>query len=139
MSLSEKYAYIKGLIDGGEIKFEGKNQKLFEAFMDILDEIVTKVSDLDEELTGAYESLYLISDRLEEIDEDVDFLFDNDLDDADCCDNLEDIKMYCENCNKTVPVDPHASFLGEAYCPECNEKIVLEEQCECDLECCETE
>lgn len=137
MSLSEKFAYIQGLIDGGEIKFEGKNQKLFDALMEVLGEIVTKVSCLDENLSELYESLYLISDRLKEIDENVDSLFDNDLNDIDYSADFEENEIFCENCKKTVPVDSYVAFIGETYCPECNKKIDIEE-CELSMESCET-
>lgn len=64
MNLTEKVAYLKGLMDGMEIDLETKEGKLFAAIADVLEDLALSVSDLDDEMTE-------LSSAVDEIDEDL--------------------------------------------------------------------
>ena len=50
MSVSEKVAYLRGLMEGLDIDDDSKEGKLFAAIVDVLDEIATDMSDMDEDV-----------------------------------------------------------------------------------------
>ena len=54
MNLTEKVAYLKGLMDGMEIDLETKEGKLFAAIADVLEDLALSVSDLDDDFAGLY-------------------------------------------------------------------------------------
>ena len=52
MSVSEKVAYLRGLMEGLDIDGDKKEGKMFAAIIDALDEIASDLSDIDEDLEG---------------------------------------------------------------------------------------
>ena len=50
MNLTEKTAYLKGLLEGLNLKKDSDEGKLFNAIIDVLDDMAASVSDMDEEL-----------------------------------------------------------------------------------------
>ena len=50
MSVSEKVAYLRGLMEGLDIDDDKKEGKMFAAIIDALDEIASDLSDIDEDL-----------------------------------------------------------------------------------------
>ena len=84
--ISEKVAYLDGLMDGMEIKDE-KYAKLFNAIIDALDVIAEEISDHEDILEDHDDSIDEIFDTLDEHEE---ILFDDDLDDEDDDGDKED-------------------------------------------------
>ena len=81
MTISEKSAYIKGLMDGLKLNTESDEGKVIAAVVDLLGDVAKKVIDIED-------TTIAISDELDEIEEDLDAIDDYLLDDED--DDYED-------------------------------------------------
>ena len=88
MGISEKVAYLKGLMEGMNLSADSNEGKLFRAIVDVLDEIALEVEDLTDEVMELGDGLDVISDDLSDVE---DVLFDeDDFDDYDDEDEDED-------------------------------------------------
>ena len=87
MTISEKSAYLKGLMDGLKLNTESDEGKMIAAIVDMLGDLARKVTDIEE-------TTIAISDELDEIEEDLDaiedFIMDEDDDEEDWEDEEED-------------------------------------------------
>ena len=79
MSVSEKVAYLRGLMEGLDMDEDKKETKLFNAIIEALDDVASELSDIDEDMEE-------LADYIEELDEDLgdveEFVYDLD-DDCD--------------------------------------------------------
>ena len=82
MNISEKSAYLKGLMDGLNLDTEKAEGKLIAAIVDLLGDVTKKLSDVEETTIN-------ICDELDEIEEDLDAIEDYILDEED-----EDFEDY---------------------------------------------
>ena len=64
MTVTEKVAYIKGLVDGLDLDAKKDEVKVIKAIIELLDDMAMSVSDLEE-------GLDVVSDQVDEIDEDL--------------------------------------------------------------------
>ena len=136
MTLTEKVAYLKGILEGMNYDTTKAEGKLIGAMVDLLSEITESVSELEE-------TCDTLHSYAEELDEDLgaveDMLYDEDEGCGDdCCCHGEDdeisdddfIEVDCPKCGETVcfddTIDP-TSIL----CPNCGEEF----SCICD--CCD--
>ena len=76
MTISEKSAYLKGLMEGLKLNTETNEGKMIAAIVDLLGDVTKRVSDIEE-------TTIAISDELDEIEEDLDAIEDYILDDED--------------------------------------------------------
>ena len=83
MTISEKSAYLKGLMDGLSLNTEADEGKMIAAIVDLLGDMAKKVTDIEE-------TTIAISDELDEIEEDLDAIEDYILDEEDLDDEDED-------------------------------------------------
>ena len=85
MTISEKSAYLKGLMDGLSLDTEKDEGKMIAAIVDLLSDMARKVSDIEE-------TTIAISDELDEIEEDLDAIEDYimEQDECECCGCCED-------------------------------------------------
>ena len=124
MNLTEKVAYLKGLMDGMEIDLETKEGKLFAAIADVLEDLALSVSDLDDEMTELSSAVDEIDEDLAEVEE---IVFDDEDDD-------EYFEVECPVCGEEFYVDAETVMEGEAVCPECGTEIEVEVEGEVDDE-----
>lgn len=119
MGISEKVAYLKGLMEGMNLNADSNEGKLFLAIADVLDEIALEVEDLTDEVMELGDGLDVISDDLGDVE---DIVYDEDEDDEEECyattcpeceeeiffddSVLEDGKVECPNCGATLEFDP---------------------------------
>ena len=86
MTISEKSAYLKGLMDGLKLDTETNEGKMIAAIVDLLGDMSKRMVDIED-------TTIAISDELDEIEEDLDaiedFIMDED-DDEDWDDGYED-------------------------------------------------
>ncbi len=86
MTISEKSAYLKGLMDGLKLDTETSEGKMISAIVDLLGDMAKRLTDVEE-------TTIAISDELDEIEEDLDaiedFIMDDDYDD-DYDDDFDD-------------------------------------------------
>ena len=106
MELKEKCAYIKGLMEGLELDTTTKEGKVINAMMELLTELTSTVTALDDELDQVY-------DELDAIDEDMDDLeeagYGDEDDDEENGDEAEEALMseeiHCQNCGAAFDIE----------------------------------
>ena len=137
MTISEKSAYLKGLMDGLKLHTESDEGKMISAIVDLLGDMAKRVTDIEE-------TTIAISDELDEIEEDLDaiedFIMDeeddedwDDYEDWDDEDELdegfdygdEDSTIYevvCA-CGEVINFDEETLEKGSMTCPNCGETL----------------
>ena len=83
MTISEKSAYLKGLMDGLNLDTEKAEGKLISAMVELLGDVTQKLTDVEN-------TTIAICDELDEIEEDLDAIEDYILDEEDEDDDYED-------------------------------------------------
>ena len=147
MTISEKSAYLKGLMDGLKLNTESDEGKMIAAIVDLLGDVTKRVTDIEE-------TTIAISDELDEIEEDLDAIEDYILDDEDDYDfgddddeldwddedeldeedpeegfefGDEDSTIYeveCA-CGEIIDFDEETLEKGSIVCPNCGETLEL--------------
>ena len=84
MTISEKSAYLKGLMDGLKLSTETDEGKMISAIVDLLGDLCKKVTDIED-------TTIAISDELDEIEEDLDAIEDYILDEEEDYEDEEDL------------------------------------------------
>ena len=137
MTISEKSAYLKGLMEGMNLNTESNEGKMIAAIVDLLGDMAKRVTDIEE-------TTIAISDELDEIEEDLDaiedFIMDeeddedwDDYEDWDDEDELdegfdygdEDSTIYevvCA-CGEVINFDEETLEKGSMTCPNCGETL----------------
>ena len=110
MGISEKIAYLKGLMEGMNVDTESNEGKLFAAVVDVLDEIALEVEDLTDEVMELGDGLDVISD--DDDDED-----DEDDEEEEC------YATTCPECEEEIFFDDTMLEDGEIICPNCGAKL----------------
>ena len=89
MTISEKSAYLKGLMDGLKLDTESNEGKMIAAIVDLLGDMSKRMADIED-------TTIAISDELDEIEEDLDAIEDfiMDEDDDDDWDDEDDEDYY---------------------------------------------
>ena len=83
MTISEKSAYLKGLMDGLNLDTEKAEGKMIASIVDLLGDVTRRLTDIEE-------TTIAISDELDEIEEDLDAIEDYILDEEDDFDDFDD-------------------------------------------------
>ena len=99
MNLSEKAAYIKGLMDGMELDTSKKEGKILAAMQELLAEMAGTVETLEGDVDQVYEELDAIDEDMDDIEE-VLFADDEDEEDEDEEEDLHDLYDYELTCPK---------------------------------------
>ncbi len=118
MGVSEKVAYLKGLLEGLKLDEKSDNGKIFKAIVDVLDEIALEVSDLTDEVMELGDGLDVVSDDLADVEE---LVYDDDDDDDD-----DDEPVYattCPECEEEIYFDEDYLEDGTITCPNCGAKL----------------
>ena len=144
MTINEKAAYLKGLMEGLQLDTEKAEGKMIAAMVDLL-------GDLSKKLTNVEDTTIAISDELDEIEEDLDaiedFIMDEE-DDADYDDDEyddddfedfddddydeegfdfgdEDTTIYEVKCvcGNVIAFDEETLEAGSIICDECGETL----------------
>ena len=141
MTINEKAAYLKGLMEGLQLDTEKAEGKMIAAIVDLLGDVTKK-------LTNVEDTTIAISDELDEIEEDLDaiedFIMDEeddeDYDDDDFDDDDFDDEDYDEEgfdfgdedttiyevkciCGNVIAFDEETLEEGSIICDECGETL----------------
>ena len=138
MTISEKAAYLKGLMEGLELDTSKAEGKMISAIVDLLGDVTKRLSDVEE-------TTIAISDELDEIEEDLDAIEDyimdeeDDYDDYDDDDDYEDEDFDDEGfdfgdedttiyevecaCGNVIAFDEETLEKGSIICEECGETL----------------
>lgn len=128
MNLTDKMAYLRGMVDGMELDLTGsKEGKVLGQLLDVMQEMTAYVVDLQtqvDELTEVCDLLDEDLGDLEEIvyeeDEDVPFCSCDDDDDFE--DDEEELyETVCPSCNNVIALSESVLEEGEMPCPCCGE------------------
>ena len=141
MTISEKSAYLKGLMDGMKLNTESDEGKMIAAIVDLLGDVTRKITDIED-------TTIAISDELDEIEEDLDAIEDFIMDDEDDYDDDEDeyeddewdededyeegfdfgdedstiYEVQCA-CGEVINFDEETLESGSIVCPNCGETL----------------
>ena len=147
MTISEKSAYLKGLMEGLKLSTESDEGKMLAAVVDLLGDMARKITDIED-------TTIAISDELDESEEDLDaiedFIMDEDEDDDDFYDDYEDDEDDDEDwddddeepeegfdfgdedstiyevecaCGNIIDFDEETLEKGSIVCPNCGETL----------------
>ena len=120
MTISEKVAYIKGLIEGMTLDESKDEIKLTQNIVEVLEDMALTVSDLED-------SLDLVGEQVDAVDEDLDalesYVYDDDECDDDCCCDDDVYEVKCPKCGNMIYVDGDILDEGSIDCPSCGEKL----------------
>ena len=138
MTISEKAAYLKGLMDGLNLDTEKAEGKLIASIVDLLGDVTKKLSDVES-------TTIAISDELDEIEEDLDaiedYILDEDEDEEDWDeeDEWDEDEEYEEGfdfgdedsiiyevecaCGERIAFDEETLEAGSMTCPNCGELL----------------
>ena len=144
MTISEKSAYLKGLMDGLKLSTESDEGKMIAAMVDLLGDMARKITDIED-------TTIAISDELDEIEEDLDaiedFIMDEDEDDDDFYVDDEDDDDWDDDedeefeegfdfgdedstiyevecaCGNIIDFDEETLEKGSIVCPNCGETL----------------
>ena len=144
MTLTEKVAYLKGLVEGLGVDETTSQGKITKAIVDILDDMAVSILDLEDSTSELYEEVEALDEDLGNLEDD--FYDDEDEDeDDDCCceDDDEDFEcdeiyeVECPNCHEEICIDGEILDMGSIECPNCGENLTfeIEEECDCDCDC----
>ncbi len=137
MTLSEKAAYLKGLMDGMKLDTEKDENRLLAKIVDLLQDMAVSVDDLEDNAIAVSDELDEIEESLDAIDE---FLLDEDEDDDDDFEEYDDEdydlgddddfafddEMYevtCPACGEVIAVDEQTILKDSFPCPNCGETL----------------
>ena len=153
MTITEKVAYVRGLMEGLDLDADKKEVKVLNAVIELLDDMAATVSELEE----GYQDM---ADQLDEVDADLgdleeEFFGGCDDDECDCCcgdddddEDLEDemddcyYEVTCPSCQETICLSEDLIAEGKIDCPNCGETLEFdldgieeEESCDCGCGC----
>jgi hypothetical protein len=113
MTISEKAAYLKGLMDGLNLDTEKAEGKMISAIVELLGDVTKRLTDVEE-------TTIAISDELDEIEEDLDAIEDYILD--------EDDEYYDDD---DFEFDDDDEFDDEGFEFGDDDSIIYEVKCAC--------
>jgi hypothetical protein len=117
MTISEKAAYLKGLMDGLNLDTDKAEGKMISAMVDLMGDMAKRLADVEE-------TTIAISDELDEIEEDLDAIEDYILDEEDDDDfDFEDEDDY--------DFDDEEEFEDEGFDFGDDDSIIYEVKCAC--------
>ena len=140
MTISEKAAYLKGLMDGLDLDKEKAEGKMIAAIVELLGDVTKRVTDIEE-------TTIAISDELDEIEEDLDAIEDYILDEEEDFDDEDDFEDWDDEdeeydeegfdfgdedsiiyevkcaCGEIINFDEETLEEGSMECPNCGELL----------------
>jgi len=134
MTISEKAAYLKGLMDGLNLDTEKAEGKMIASMVELIGDMAKRLTDIEEttiaisdELDEIEEDLDAIEDFIldEEEDDDDDYYDDEDFDDEGFDFGDEETTIYevkCA-CGYIINFDEETLEKGSITCPECGELL----------------
>jgi hypothetical protein len=127
MTVTEKVAYLKGLVEGLGVDEATKEGRIIKAVVEVLDDIALTVSDMEDGLSEVSEQVDAIDEDLEDLEKD----FYGDDDDEEEDDDSDYYEVTCPKCGEKVYLDEDLLSDGEMSCPNCGEKLEFDFGCDC--------
>ena len=123
MTVTEKVAYVKGLVAGLELDGAKKETKVILAMLDVLDEMASSLSDCEDDIISLGEEVDALSESVSDLEDTV-YSEDEDEDDDgfDFADEDDE-----EDEDEPIEEDAEDTDFFEFTCPDCGEKMYLDE------------
>lgn len=123
MTITEKAARLKGLIEGMEYDVNTKEGKLFAAIIDLLEDLSLSVSDLEDETAALRDYIEEIDEDLGDVERDI-YETDDSCCDDDECDDDECVELTCPACGKKICIDcEDIEDADTIECPSCKKLL----------------
>ena len=139
MTLSEKSAYLKGLMEGMKLSTETDEGKMIAAIVELLDDVTKTLGDVQETTIAISDELDEIEDDLDAIedfimsmdedeyddyeDDDEDYDFDDLEEGFDFGDEETTIYEVTCACGEVIAFDEETLEEGSIICENCGEKL----------------
>ena len=146
MTISEKAAYLKGLMDGLKLDTDKAEGKMISAIVELLGDVTKKLTDVEDttiaisdELDEIEEDLDAIEDYILDVEEDLEDEDDEYFDDEDDDYGFDDEEDYEEGfdfgdeettiyevkcaCGEVIDFDEETLEEGSIVCPKCGEVL----------------
>ncbi|MBR5708064.1 MAG: hypothetical protein IKX41_01635 [Oscillospiraceae bacterium] len=133
MSITERVAYLKGLMEGMKVDAASDTGKLLAVMADILEDIALEIDDINENALDLAEEIDQLSDDLGDVEDFLDELCEDDDDECCCCDDddccCDDdgeplfFEIKCPTCGGEFTVDEDVIALDSIKCPKCGETL----------------
>ena len=123
MTITEKVAYLKGLLEG-----KGVEDKEMNLIVEILTDLANDLADLEDYTAELTEQVDAVDEDLNTLEEDFYEEWDDE-DDCDCCDcdccdcDDEYYDVTCPSCGEDLEVDEDTLLDGGVECPACGEHL----------------
>lgn len=128
MTVTEKAAYLKGVVSMLKLDESSDEAKVLNVLVDTIDEMAQSIAELEEQLDLTNEQLDAVDEDLDDLEE---YVYGDD--DDDCCDDDDMYEVECPSCGETVYFDGAAIEDGSAECPNCGAKLDFDlDGCDCD-------
>ena len=141
MTIVERAAYLKGLVEGLGLEPDSRDAKLWKAMTELLSDMAHEIEDLQTDSLD-------MADAMDEICEELSYLEDVTLDldqpedfadlDEDDEDYSPDLRLYeadeeAEDAEKSAPEEndedvPYDGVLYDVTCPSCGKEITFDEE-----------
>lgn len=129
MNLSDKMAYLRGMVDGMELDLTGsKEGKVLGQLLDVMQEMTAYVVDLQTQVDELTEVCDLLDQDLGDLE---DIVYEEEDDDEPYCEcdddedyDEDDEDLYeteCPSCHNTIALSESILEEGEIPCPCCGE------------------
>ena len=138
MTLTERVAFLRGLMEGSEINASTKEGRIMKEMLEILDDLALTVTDIESDVAELSEQVDAIDEDLGSVEEDI---YGDDECECEDDDEFNDEDLYevvCPTCGDTVYVDDEILDDGSIDCPNCGELLEFDfetDDCECGCGC----
>lgn len=141
-NITEKAAYLKGLLKGLDIDESTKEGKLLVALVDIVDTMADSIADLEDVCDELDEVVDVLDEDLGELEKEFysfqedecgcgcgddcdceDYDDEDDFDDDDFDDEAQLFDVTCPSCGDTIYIDESMLEEGSIDCPNCSELL----------------
>ncbi len=126
MTVTEKVAYLKGLMEGLDFKADTKEGKIISLMADVLEDMANEILELQDSVDDINEYLEAVDEDLTNVEEEL--FGDIEEDECSCCcgDDEECYEVECPGCGNTICFEEMPE--DKVYtCPACSYKIPLED------------
>ena len=128
MTVTEKAAYLKGLVEMAHFEADTDEVKIIKAMVDAIDEMALTIADLEDEVAALTEVVDEIDEDLGDVEECIyDDCCDSDCCDDDCCcddhDDSDYFEVECPACGETICLDESVLDEESIQCPACGETL----------------
>ena len=118
MTAIEKIAFLKGLVEGSDLNLGKKEKKIVDEALSTLSTMEEEMSEMKERIDYLTDMLQQLMETIEDATEDLSMFYDEDYDDP--------IEIDCPNCGDSVIIDDEDCDDGVVLCGNCGHKIDLD-------------